>query len=79
MFLTYNEDIFMHNSQEIATTIKQLTKTQNISVGKLLLDCELSKNTLSSMQAGGYLPRLETIARIAEYLNCSVEIGRAHV
>lgn len=68
----------MHNSQDVATSIKQLAKSKNISIGKLLLDCELSKNTLSSMQAGGYLPRLETIARIADYLNCSIDylIGR---
>lgn len=68
----------MHNSQEVATTIKKLTKSQNISVGKLLSDCELSKNTLSSMQSGGYLPRIETIARIADYLDCSVDylLGR---
>lgn len=68
----------MHNSQEVATTIKLLTKSKNISVGRLLSDCELSKNTLSSMQAGGYLPRLETIAKIADYLDCSVDylLGR---
>lgn len=68
----------MHNSQEVATIIKQTTKIKNISIGKMLSDCGLSKNTLSSMQSGGYLPRIETIVRIADYLDCSLDylLGR---
>ena len=63
----------MHNSQDVAITIKQLAKAKGILIGKLLSDCDLSKNTLASMQSGGYLPRTETIARIADYLDCSVD------
>ena len=68
----------MHNSQEVANTIKVFAKTKNISTGKMLSDCGLSKNTLSSMQSGGYLPRAETLARIADCLDCSVDylLGR---
>lgn len=68
----------MHNSQDVATAIKQLAKAKGILIGKLLSDCDLSKNTLASMQSGGYLPRAETIARIADYLDCSVDylLGR---
>ncbi len=68
----------MQNSQEVAAIIKQRTKAKNLSIGKMLSDCELSKNTLSSMQAGGYMPRIETIVRIADYLDCSVDylLGR---
>lgn len=68
----------MHDSQNVAITIKQLAKAKGISVGKLLSDCGLSKNTLASMQSGGYLPRAETIGRIADYLDCSVDylLGR---
>ncbi len=68
----------MHNSQDVAITIKQLAKAKGILIGKLLSDCDLSKNTLASMQSGGYLPRTETIARIADYLDCSVDylLGR---
>ena len=70
--------ISIHNSQEVATSIKQLSKIKKISIGKMLSDCELSKNTLSSMQSGGYLPRIETIVRIADYLDCSIDylLGR---
>lgn len=68
----------MHNSQEVAITIKYFAKSKNVTIGKMLSDCNLSKNTLSSMQSGGYLPRTETLTRIADYLNCSVDylLGR---
>ena len=68
----------MHNSQEVATTIKSLAKSKKIAIGQMLSDCGISKNTLSSMQSGGYLPRVENIARIADYLDCSVDylLGR---
>ena len=44
----------------------------------MLSDCGLSVNTLSSMQSGGYFPRLEAINKIADYLNCSIDylLGR---
>nr|WP_302143560.1 helix-turn-helix transcriptional regulator [uncultured Schaedlerella sp.] len=68
----------MHNSQEVATTIKSLAKSKKIAIGKMLSDCDISKNTLSSMQSGGYLPRVENIVRMADYLGCSVDflLGR---
>ena len=68
----------MNNSQEVAITIKSYAKSKKITVGKMLSDCELSINTLSSMQSGGYYPRLEAISKIADYLDCSVDylLGR---
>lgn len=68
----------MYNSQEVAKKIKSIAKDRSISIGKMLADCELSKNALSSMQAGGYLPRIENIIKIADYLNCSIDslLGR---
>ena len=68
----------MHNSQEVATTIKSRAKSKKIAIGKMLSDCDISKNTLSSMQSGGYLPRVENIVRMADYLGCSVDflLGR---
>ena len=71
----------MHNSQEIANTIKRYCKIKKITIGKLLAACNLSVNTLSSMQSGGYYPRLEAIAKIADYLDCSIDylMGRTDV
>ena len=68
----------MNNSQELAIAIKEYAKTKKIAIGKMLSDCELSINTLSSMQSGGYYPRLEAITKIADYLDCSVDylLGR---
>lgn len=68
----------MHNSQQVAATIKSFAKSKNIAIGKMLSECEVSKNTLSSMQSGGYLPRAENLVKIADYLDCSVDylLGR---
>ncbi len=68
----------MKNPQEIANTIKELAKAKKITIGKMLSDCELGVNTLSSMQSGGYFPRLEAINKIADYLSVSVDylLGR---
>lgn len=68
----------MKTSQELAMSIKETAKSKNITIGKMLSDCGLSVNTLSSMQSGGYFPRLEAINKIADYLNCSVDylLGR---
>ena len=68
----------MHNSQEVSNRIKLHAKSRKIAIGAMLSDCNLSKNTLSSMQSGGYLPRAETLSKIADYLDCSVDylLGR---
>lgn len=68
----------MYNSQEVANRIKSFAKIKNVTVGKMLSECDISKNALSSMQAGGYLPRLENILKISDYLDCSVDylLGR---
>ena len=67
----------MYNSQEIVKIIKMKAKKKNKPVGKMLEECELSKNALSSMQSG-YLPRIENLVKIADYLDISVDylLGR---
>lgn len=71
----------MNNSQEVATTIKSLAKKKKITIKQMLSECELSINTLSSMQSGGYYPRVEALAKIADYLDCSIDylLGRTDV
>lgn len=68
----------MNNSQEVAKVIKDTAKQKGIAVGKMLEECELSKNALSTMQAAGYLPRIENLSKIADYLGVSVDylLGR---
>ncbi|QSX05443.1 helix-turn-helix transcriptional regulator [Sedimentibacter sp. zth1] len=68
----------MYESNFIANRIKAIAKKKNMQI-KLLLDkCNLSKNTLSSMQSGGSTPKSENLAKIADYLDCSVDylLGR---
>jgi len=75
---TVVEDTKQKSPQELAFSIKEIAKSQKITIKKMLSDCGLSVNTLSSMQSGGYFPRLENIAKIADYLNCSIDylLGR---
>ena len=71
----------MLSSDKVAERIKLTAKERKCSIGTLLSECDLSKNTLSSMRSGGFLPRAETIVRIADYLDCSVDylLGRTDV
>lgn len=71
----------MKSSKEIAITIKEMTKSKKIAIGKMLSDCDLNINLLSTMQSGGCFPRLEAITKIADYLDCSVDylLGRTDV
>lgn len=68
----------MQSPQETANRIKTKAKENEISVSKLLTDCDLNKNSLFTMQSGGYYPRVEAIVKMADYLNCSVDylLGR---
>ena len=67
----------MYNSQELYNVIKIKLKEQNKTAAGLIANCELSKNALQSMK-DGYLPRLENICKIADYLNVSIDflLGR---
>ena len=67
-----------YSSSDVANRIKTIAKEENISILTMLADCGLSKNTLSSMQSGGSWPRLDTILKIADYLDISMDelLGR---
>lgn len=68
----------MYESTVIAERIKVTAKQKKIQIKVMLDECGLSKNTLSSMQSGGSTPKSENLARIADYLDCSVDylLGR---
>lgn len=68
----------MYNSHDIALRIKQYAKEKHVVLKEMLNVCELSKNTLSSMLSGGSTPKSENLAKIADYLDCSVDylLGR---
>ena len=67
----------MYNSQEIANRIKSLTKERGKSLGEMLSACGLGVNTVSKMSKGTDI-LTSNIAKIADYLGCSVDylLGR---
>lgn len=67
----------MLNSQNVAERIKEQAKLKGVSIKKLLEDCELGANTVGKM-ANGTDVFSQTLAKIADYLNVSVDylLGR---
>jgi len=68
----------LFTSSQVAERIKKTAHDQGFLVKDILVTCQLNKNTLSSMKAGGYFPRMEGIVAIADQLDCSVDylLGR---
>lgn len=67
----------MYNAQEISQKIKNECKRKNLTVKKLLEDNGLSGSTISNM-SDGKMPRIDSVAKIADYFDCSVDylLGR---
>ena len=70
----------MYNSDSVAERIKQIAKLQHLQLKEMLVDLNLNKNTLSNMYAGS-MPKADNLAKIADYLQCSVDylLGRTPV
>ena len=68
----------MYDSAKIAETIKKESKSKGIQIKDMLADLDSNKNTLSNMYNGSML-KGDSLARIADYLGCSVDylLGRA--
>ena len=68
----------LYNSTNTVELIKKIAKNKNISIATLLSNCELNKNTLSSMTSRGSWIQSDSLAKIADYLGCSVDylLGR---
>lgn len=67
----------MYNPQITASIIKKLAKSKGITLSDILSDCALGKNTIAKMSSGTDI-LTKNIAKIADYLNCSVDylLGR---
>ena len=75
----YNlEVVIMYNSSDIASKINYLLKVQNKSQKIMLENCGLNKNAISTMTARNSIPKADNLAKIADYLDCSVDylLGR---
>lgn len=67
----------MYKAMQISKRIKTLAKSNGVTIGAMLNACGLGENTLSHMNHGS-VPKSDTLAKIADYLDCSVDylLGR---
>lgn len=67
----------MYTSHNLAIKIKETAKSRNIVIKQMLIDCELGSNTMSALYHGKSIA-FDSLARIADYLDCSVDylLGR---
>ncbi|MCI8388039.1 MAG: helix-turn-helix transcriptional regulator [Clostridiales bacterium] len=62
----------MYKAHNLAIMIKKRATQQNITIKNMLIDCELGSNTMSALYHGKSIA-FDSLARIADYLNCSVD------
>ncbi len=67
----------MYITQDIASRIKSRAKFQKIIMKNMLTDCDMNINAISEFSKGKQLSCI-SLARIADYLDCSVDylLGR---
>lgn len=67
----------MYSSHNLAISIKDTAKTRSVVLKEMLLDLGLGSNTMSALYHGKSIS-FESLARIADYLDCSVDylLGR---
>lgn len=67
----------MYEAIQISKRIKKVAKSKNIVLKEMLPACNLGINTISHMHQGT-MPKSDTLAKIADYLDCSVDylLGR---
>lgn len=68
----------MYEAKDLAERIKIVAKKKNIALKDMLDNCDLNKNTLSTMQYRSSWIQANSLAKIADYLDCSVDylLGR---
>ena len=66
----------LYVSNNVAERIKLLAKKNSISLKKLLESVGMGSNAMSNMKTS--MPKADNLAKIADYLNCSVDylLGR---
>ena len=70
----------MYKSQIVADRLKILVELRGTSLNKLFEDCEMGRNSMSHL-TNGSMPKGSTLAKMADYLECSVDylLGRTDV
>ena len=57
----------------VSSRIKALCKEQRIPVKKMLEDIKINRNFIYALEKSGAIPSADKFARIADYLDCSVD------
>jgi DNA-binding Xre family transcriptional regulator len=67
----------MYTSHNLAIMIKKQAKQQKTVIKDMLSECELGSNTMSALYHGKSIA-FDSLAKIADYLDCSVDylLGR---
>lgn len=68
----------MYDSDKTALIIKTTAKEKGVSLGEMLKSCELNRDAISLMTRRGSWLQSNNLAKIADYLDCSVDylLGR---
>lgn len=71
--------VCMYESDKTVERIKIMAKEKGVKIIDMLEQCELNKNTLSSMKSRNSWIQSNSLAKIADYLDCSVDylLGRS--
>ncbi len=69
----------MYDSNDVAARIRNLAKERKVSMKQLLADVGLGFNTMTAYRTS--MPKADNLARIADYLDCSVDylLGRTDI
>lgn len=62
----------------LSSRIKDQCKQKALTVKQLLENCEMNRNTIYDLEKRAVFPSCDKIARVADYLDCSVDylLGR---
>lgn len=63
----------MYDPNEVAERINSLLKSKSIQQKVMLESCGLNKNAISFMMSRGSMLKADNLARIADYLGCSID------
>lgn len=62
----------------LSERIKLLCKNRKVTIKSLLENCDMNRNTIYDLEKRSVFPACDKLARIADYLDCSVDylLGR---
>jgi transcriptional regulator with XRE-family HTH domain len=76
-FERFNTGGYMYESERLAERIKSRAKNRGVTLKELWEACGMGRNSMANLNSGRSLAH-DSLARIADYLDCSVDylLGR---